>query len=292
MKLACPRNIFSLETQDRKGGFMKALKIAVLLAVSLALMGCFESIVLLRVNKDGSGTIEETVVLSDAFMELMKSFAGDQGGEEAEEEENPIDVAQLTEKATHMGEGVRFESAVPVKTESGSGYKATYSFTDINKVRINQNPGENVNPVPTGGEQQGPAEEWLRFNFNGGRTASLEILYPRDVEMEKEEESSQGEADLDSNPEMMDMMRQLYQDMHLRIAVEVDGRITETNASYVDGSTVTLMDVDFGKILEDEEKFKELLRANPDTIEEMKELVKDNPGIKVEIEDSIRINFR
>ena len=110
--------------------------------------------------------------------------------------------------------------------------------------------------------------------------------------MEKEEESSQGEADLDSNPEMMDMMRQLYQDMHLRIAVEVDGRITETNASYVDGSTVTLMDVDFGKILQDEEKFKELLQANPRTIEEMKELVKDNPGIKVEIEDSIRIDFR
>jgi hypothetical protein len=273
---------------------MKALKIAVLLAVSLALMGCFESIVLLKVNKDGSGTIEETVVLSDAFMELMKSFGGDQSAEAAEEEENPIDVAQLTEKAAHMGEGVRFESAVPVKTDSGSGYKATYSFADINKVRINQNPGENVSPPPTGGEQQGPAEEWLRFNFSGGRTASLEILYPRDVDTGKEEEgqSPQGEADFDSNPEMMDMMRQLYQDMRLRIAVEVDGRITETNASYVDGSTVTLMDVDFGKILQDEEKFKELLQANPDTIEEMKELVKDNPGIKVEIEDSIRINFR
>jgi hypothetical protein len=280
-------------SRNRKGGFMKALKIAVLLAVSLALMGCFESIVLLRVNKDGSGTIEETVVLSDAFMELMKSFGGDQSAEAAKEEENPIDVAQLTEKATHMGEGVSFESAVPVKTDSGSGYKATYSFADINKVRINQNPGENVSPAPTGGEQQGPAEEWLRFNFNGGPTASLEILYPRDVEMGKEEEeSSQGEADFDSNPEMMDMMRQLYQDMHLRMAVEVDGRITETNASYVDGSTVTLMDVDFGKILQDEEKFKELLQANPRTIEEMKELVKDNPGIKVEIEDSIRIDFR
>ena len=66
----------------------------------------------------------------------------------------------------------------------------------------------------------------------------------------------------------------------------------ETNASYVDGSTVTLMDIDFANILEDEEKFKELMSANPETVEEMKELVKDNPGIKVEIEEAIRIRFR
>jgi hypothetical protein len=268
---------------------MKALKIVVLLAISLALMGCFESIVLLRVNKDGSGTIEETVVISDAFMELMKSFGGEEKGEE---EEELINEQELLDKAASMGEGVRYVSAEPVKTDRGSGYKAIYSFSDINEVRINQNPGENVSPPPMGGEEQGPVEEWLRFAFSGGRTATLEIIYPSDMEMEQEEEPAEGGADMDSNPEMMEMMRELYQDMHIGIAVEVAGEITETNASYVDGSTVTLMDIDFAKILQDEEKFKELMNANPETIEEMKELVKDNPGIKVEIEESIRIRFR
>jgi hypothetical protein len=267
---------------------MKALKIFVLLALSLALMGCFESIVLLRVNKDGSGTIEETVVISDAFMELMKSFGGE---EEGEEEKEPINEQELIDKAASMGEGVRYVSAEPVKTDRGSGYKAIYSFSDINDVRINQNPGENVSPPPMGGEEEGPVEEWLRFNFRGGKTATLEIIYPRDMEMEQEEEPSEGEADMDSNPEMMEMMRELYQDMHIRIAVEVNGEIAETNASYVEDSTVTLMDIDFAKILQDEEKFKELMNANPSTVEEMKELVKDNPGIKVEIQDSIRIRF-
>jgi hypothetical protein len=270
---------------------MRALKIVVLLVLSLALMGCFESIVLLRVNKDGSGTIEETVVISDAFMELMKSFSGEQEGEE--EEEDLIDEQELTDKAASMGEGVRWVSAEPVKTERGSGYKAIYSFSDINDVRINQNPGENVSPPPMGGEEEAPVEEWLRFQFSGGRTADLEIIYPRDPEAEFEPEESTGdEVDMESNPEMMQMMRELYQDMRIRIAVEVDGTITETNASYVDGSTVTLMDIDFAKILEDEEKFKELLNANPETVEEMKELVKDNPGIRVEIEESVRIRFR
>ncbi len=269
---------------------MKTLKLIVLLVISLALMGCFESLILLRVNKDGSGTIEETVVISDAFMELMKSFGGQEP--EEQEEEDLVDEEQLTKKAGSMGEGVRFVSAETVKTDRGAGYKAIYSFSDINKVRINQNPGENVTAPSMGGEEEQPVEEWLRFNFTGGSTATLEILYPQDVDVEQEEESSEGEVDMDSNPEMMEMMRQLYQDMHIGIAVEVDGRITDTNASYVDGSTVTLMDVDFAKILEDEEKFKELLSANPNTIEEMKELVQDNPGIKVEIQENIQIRFK
>jgi hypothetical protein len=180
-----------------------------------------------------------------------------------------------------------------VKTDRGSGYKAIYSFSDINDVRINQNPGENVSPPPMGGEEEGPVEEWLRFNFKGGKTATLEIIYPQDVaEDMDQEEAAEAEADLESNPEMMQMMQELYEDMHIGIAVEVNGEIVETNASYVDGSTVTLMDIDFAKILEDEQKFKELMSANPETVEEMKELVKDNPGIKVEIEKAIRIRFR
>ena len=270
---------------------MKALKLVVLLVISLALMGCFESLILLRVNKDGSGTIEETVVISDAFMELMKSFSG-QEAEEEEEEEDLVDEEQLAQKASSMGEDVRLVSAEPVKTDRGAGYKAIYSFSDINKVRINQNPGENVTAPSMGGQEEPPVEEWLRFKFSRGGTATLEILYPQDLEAEKEEESSEGDVDMESNPEMMEMMRQLYQDMHIGIAVEVDGRITETNASYVDGSTVTLMDVDFAKILEDEQKFKDLLSANPNTIEEMKKIIQDNPGIKVEIEENIRIRFR
>jgi hypothetical protein len=277
--------------QTKKGGFMKALKLVVLLVISLALMGCFESLILLRVNKDGSGTIEETVVISDAFMELMKSFSG-QEAEEQEEEEDLVDEEQLADKASSMGEDVRLVSAEPVKTDRGAGYKAIYSFSDINKVRINQNPGENVTAPSMGGEEEPPVEEWLRFRFSRGGTATLEILYPQEPEAEQEDESSEGDVDMESNPEMMEMMRQLYQDMHIGIAVEVDGRITETNASYVDGSTVTLMDVDFAKILEDEQKFKDLLSANPNTIEEMKKIIQDNPGIKVEIEENIRIRFR
>jgi len=46
--------------------------------------------------------------------------------------------------------------------------------------------------------------------------------------------------------------------------------------------TYLLIDVDFAKIFEDEHKFKELLSANANTIEEMKEVIQEN----------IRIRFR
>ena len=81
---------------------MKTLKLIVLLVLSLALMGCFESIVLLRVNKDGSGTIEETVVISDSFMELMKSFGGEQESEAEQVSRDEVsDHAPLRQEVKH-----------------------------------------------------------------------------------------------------------------------------------------------------------------------------------------------
>ncbi len=52
------------------------------------------------------------------------------------------------------------------------------------------------------------------------------------------------------------------------------------------------MEMDFGKLLEDENTFKELVTAQPKTLEASKELLKDKPGIKVELQDQIIIRFR
>ena len=47
----------------------------------------------------------------------------------------------------------------------------------------------------------------------------------------------------------MMMMQQMFKDMKISLAVEVAGRIVETNAEYRDGSRVTLMEMDFNKVL-------------------------------------------
>ena len=99
---------------------------------TLVLMGCIETITLIHVNKDGSGTIEETIVITNAFTELINSF----GGEQAKSEDEPelLDEDELRARAVGMGQGVRLVSAEPIKSDKGSGYKAVFHFDDINKL--------------------------------------------------------------------------------------------------------------------------------------------------------------
>ena len=53
--------------------------------------------------------------------------------------------------------------------------------------------------------------------------------------------------------------------MRIRVALNIDGTILETNATYRDKNQITLLDLQFGKILENKaafEKFSALSR-NP-----------------------------
>ncbi len=262
----------------------------------IALLGCFDSAILVKVKKDGSGTVEETVILSKAFTELMASFGAGMGGEEQEEQDQDlVDEDKLRAKAAAMGDGVELVRADPVVTDRGSGFKAVYRFKDINNLKINENPSDNVPGPPSGGEQAQSPEELVQFRFTRGGTATLEIIYPKDFdEQETQEESEEAEAGPDPNadPEMMAMMKELYADMRMKLVVEVDGSIVDTNATYRDGSRVTLMDVDFGKLMQEGDKFDELMQAKPETIEEMKRALEGIESIKVETAQNIRIRFR
>jgi hypothetical protein len=74
--------------------------------------------------------------------------------------------------------------------------------------------------------------------------------------------------------------------------VNVRGTIEETNATYRNGSTITLMEMEFGKIFSNEETFKSLAQSNPDTLQSMKELVEEVPGIKVELNEVVEVRFK
>ena len=89
----------------------------------------------------------------------------------------------------------------------------------------------------------------------------------------------------------MQMMGQMFKDMKVTIAVEVVGTIEETNAEYRDGSRVTLMEMDFNKLLSDPAKFKALAKENPKTLQEAKVLLKGLDGVKVEAAPVVKIKF-
>jgi hypothetical protein len=93
--------------------------------------------------------------------------------------------------------------------------------------------------------------------------------------------------------QMMDTIKPLYSDLHVALTVEVQGGITQTNAAYVNGSTVTLLDMDFAKILADDAAFKKLSAAGQSqSMADVKKLVKSMPGVTIDTQDSVSVKFK
>jgi len=58
------------------------------------------------------------------------------------------------------------------------------------------------------------------------------------------------------------------------------------------GSTITLFEMDFNKLLENPEKLKELREKKPKSLEEMKKIMADIPGIKANLNSKINVSYQ
>ncbi len=86
-------------------------------------------------------------------------------------------------------------------------------------------------------------------------------------------------------------MIKFMKDMNAKFEIRVDGKITNTNATHVDGNTITIFDIDFAQLISDKDKLEEFKKFNPKSFEEVKKLVSDIPGIKVELNKEVYIEF-
>lgn len=89
--------------------------IAIILAL-LILPGCFQVDTVIKVNRDGSGTVEETMLVSRKLLtqmsEMMQGFAGQDANSSKTKAQPPdiYDPAKLKAKAVEMGRGVTYAS--------------------------------------------------------------------------------------------------------------------------------------------------------------------------------------
>jgi hypothetical protein len=257
---------------------MKAFRLifAAFLAV-VGLTGCFQVERVVKLKPDGSGTIEETVMIPKAALEKLQELAP---GKPAD----VFDEAKLKQAAGQMGDDVTFVSAKKISSDAGEGFTATYAFTDINKLKIDQNPGDAIGGA--GGAPQNAKKDPIVFHFTKGQPAELSVSMPApQFKPKKDASEAPDEAALQ-------MMQQMLKDLKIVMALEVEGTISETNAEYHQGSRVTFMDVDFNKVLADPAKFKAMTKANPQTIEEAKALIKEIDGVKIETSPQLKIKFQ
>jgi hypothetical protein len=291
---------------------MRATRWALPALAVLLLSSCFQSFTLLRVNKDGSGTLEERFLFGNRFADMLRSVSEPDEAEpeepaetveitetdEADETVEPageqarvrdpqsVDLERLRARAAEMGPGVQLELAEPVRTESGAGYRAVFRFADINLLELRFNPAETLAEASQG---ESSAPQPIRFRFTRGPTSGLEILFPP---AGQDGQSSGPPAAGEPQDGTLHMLRQIYGEMKIRLALEVGGQITESNAAYQDGSTVTLLDLDFGLLMQDDQAFRRIAAAQPRGLEDLKLLAADLPALKIENRQSVLVRFR
>ena len=259
------------------------------------LAGCFQVSTVVRVNPDGSGTVSETMLLSKKVItqmnEMMQGFAGENGAKP-----EPIELFEpdkLKAQAAGMGEGVSYLSGEKSESAEYSGYTAVYAFKDINSLRLGQKSGESAGGA---GGPKAPSMPVL-FHFSKGSPATLTIEQPREKTQEKAAEAPAENVDSpqEAKGAISDgeakQLAEMFMGMKMTLAVEVNGSIVETNATHRDGSRITIVDLDlakFGSSLPQMEKLKRLQGSSP---ADAKELMKDFPGIKMDLNDSLKVVF-
>ena len=246
-------------------------------AASLGLSNCMDVQQIVKVKKDGSGTIEETMILS--LPPELAAMAGDQ---------DPLgDLLKgdaQKDRAKEMGEGVELVSSEKFDKDGKKGLKTIFKFADINKLKLNGDAGMSaMNPDPNAKKKKDD-DKVIKFKFEKGDTSKLTIVTPP-------MEGVDG-ADEKIDPQQFAMMSQFMKGMRIRVSVEPEGKITKTDASYSDADSVTLVDIELDKLLEDQGKFEEFTALSKEKDREkvaakMKEL-----GIKGEAKEEITVEFK
>lgn len=273
---------------------LKKLFMAIVAIMAMFIFsGCMQGDTVVKVKSDGSGTIEKTVLLRKDMLGMIKSMSMlSKGQGEPQQEFKFFDEAKLKADASSNGEGVVYVSGEEISTDKFEGYKAVYAFTDINKVSIDQNPNSDT---PKGQKDNAPKEH-LSFRFVDGKENPSKLVVFGTGKRKNGNGSSNTKIQPNiSSPESMKVLEQIktmIDGMRLSLSVEVDGEITNTNATYRDGSEVTLMEMDFGRLMDNPEVLMELGSHDEMTMAETKEMLKDIKGMKVDTNEEVIILFK
>jgi hypothetical protein len=267
-----------------------------LLFIIIFFSGCLKVNTNIIVNKDGSGIIEETLLISKAVVEMMNEFGTSFGDSTVLKNKFKVyDPEELKNKADRYGKGAKFKTASPYEKEGWEGYKAQYSFNDVNTIHLDIGKKDEI-PFDNGAMSDEVVEtpKLIEFNLRKGNPAELTItMPPKDVSEPKDENSTTVETSEDTTGSaMLEQAVSMFAEMEMSSSVKINGTIRETNASFVKDSTITLFYINFASVIKNANDFKAiepLIRT--ESLEEMKKLMGKFDGIKIELEDKVKIKF-
>lgn len=270
------------------------IRIIFLSIFALIFSGCVQDHVLIKLNPDGSGTIEETLLSNMPMEEIKKECAGD--GDCPTEEDLAKEIIeqvmpQIRENAGEFGQGVKLISVKPAKQNKAAGAVAVFAFDDINKVTINKIPTRRISHHGA----QNSDENSIKFSFKKGAISKLNIaMFPEEWLKRKinDDEAKESDDDNDSIEKMDPQMREWLRTGRFTIKLEVKGAIAKTNATYPAGKCITLMDVSFESFIGKDQLYKKFKSKPPRSIKEYKEAIKGAKDLKLEMNTPVFVDFK
>jgi hypothetical protein len=257
----------------------------------LLFAGCLQVETTLKVNKDGSGNIDEKVLFSKTFVNMLKDFTQAFQDSASTEEFSMFSEEEIIADAKDYGENVVYVSYKKIDNENWEGYQAIFSFDDVTKIKISPDPDSKIDMGDEASENV-QEEEYYFFKFVKGNTPQLIIDRPTIELNDETDENNDSDESEQIEDEAGEEFVKMMEGMKIDIAIEVEGEIINTNATYVQGSRVTLFQMDFSEMMKNKEGFEEFKKNEPKNIDEMKKYLEKLPGIKLEVEKPVTINFK
>ncbi len=272
------------------------IRLAAIVAVAALTSGCINSLTNIKVRPDGSGTIDQTLSMTAEAAKQIAALGAGFGDPSAKKKEG-VDLPDffseqsMKDAAGKLGEGVVFVSSKPIKTADRVGRVATYQFADITKLRIDQKP-QTGDEMP--GAKAGAEDVLFKFGKLPAGTSQLTVVFPEPDFSKKKGNDAADEDDEDEkktpDAAQMEMMKKIFDGLKVSIDVTVLGNIVKTNSPYVQGSTVTLLEMDFSQVMANDQMLSKL--SNPKSLEEAKALLKNVKGFKINLDREVAIEFK
>ena len=260
------------------------LRAALLLSGALMSSACFQMTTVLKVNGDGSGTINHRMVYTKAALTQLKSFAALGGGRGGSAD--PLSEQQAKDMTASIGPGVTYVSSELITTPLGQGRDATYAFTDVSTLRISTQPAApgGINLKVNGVSTQPSASESITFTLtheaNGNAMLHIHVPEPNYL-------------DFFGSPQaagQIGMIKTMLAGARVLLAAEPAGALVRTSSPFVDGRRVTLLDIDLDTVLADETLLPRI-QAVAATPAEAKAVLLGAKGLKINLDTEITIEF-
>lgn len=262
-----------------KNHISRIIRLSLGIVAATLFSSCLENETTLTLEKDGSGTIVDETYLTAQAIQMMSQF-GEPGGPDPLAE--MFSEEKMKAKAAKMGEGVEYLKTEMLSEGEKKGARVHYKFANINKVILN--PMGAVSDI-----SEMPGEEEKKDNSVGFTYAdgTLKIIVPPADFSDMAKNDDEG-----NNAEMEAAMKEMMAGMRINIKLVIADGIAETNATYVDGDTITLFDVKVDKMLEQEDALKEISKLAESDMDAAKEKFAGLEDMKVEMKDDVSVKIK